>query len=54
VAQHVWLEAEVMLSAALYFLVGRVLPEALAALSHYGWLHLGLAAAALLALVLAL
>jgi NhaP-type Na+/H+ or K+/H+ antiporter len=54
VARHVWLEAEVMLSAALYFLVGRVLPEALAALSHYGWLHLGLAAAALLALVLAL
>jgi NhaP-type Na+/H+ or K+/H+ antiporter len=54
VARHVWSEAEVMLSAALYFLVGRALPEALAALNHYGWLHLGLTAAVLLALVLAL
>jgi NhaP-type Na+/H+ or K+/H+ antiporter len=53
-ARHVWSEAEVMLSAALHFLVGRAMPEALAALSHYGWLHLGFAAAALLALVLAL
>jgi NhaP-type Na+/H+ or K+/H+ antiporter len=54
VARHVWSEAEVMLSAALYFLVGRALPEAFTLLSHYGWLRLDLIAAALLALVLAL
>ncbi|HEY0419817.1 MAG TPA: cation:proton antiporter [Acetobacteraceae bacterium] len=54
VARHVWSEAEMMLSAALYFLIGRALPEALTALSQYGGLHLGLAAAVLLALVLAL
>ncbi|MCB4825510.1 cation:proton antiporter domain-containing protein [Roseicella aerolata] len=51
VSRHVWSEAELMLSAALYFLIGRALPEALGALGRYEPAQLVLAAAALLALV---
>lgn len=54
VARHVWSEVSLFLSGALFFLMGRALPDALESLSRYGWPRLALAAAALLALVLAL
>lgn len=54
VVRHVWSAIAALLSAALFFLMGRALPEALVGLGRYGWGHLGLVAMALLALVLAL
>lgn len=54
VSRHVWSEAELMLSAALYFLIGRAMPEALGALGHYDWTRLVLVAAALVALIIAM
>jgi NhaP-type Na+/H+ or K+/H+ antiporter len=52
-AMAFWEQASLMLSAVLFFLAGRSLPEAMAALGHRPFGQVALAAAALLALVLA-